>query len=50
MKAAPDRASKAPRVIARKSRRVDIAATLFMTQRSRIKVNSALTYVGPTLF
>src|SRR5271169_1136626 len=43
MRAAPDEACKALRVIARKSRRNDIAITLVAVQSSRIKVNSALT-------
>ena len=51
MRATPDRACTAPRVIARKQpRRVDIAALVMPTnlaQRSRINVNSALTYVEP---
>jgi hypothetical protein len=46
MKAAPERARKAVRVIARKSRRVDIAKALVMPPPSRIKVNSALTARG----
>ena len=47
MRAAPAEACTASRVIARKSRRVDIAVALFMpVQSSRIKVNSALTSYG----
>ena len=46
MRAAPGRAETAPRVIARTSRRVDIAQSPRSVQRSRIKVNSALTSYG----
>jgi hypothetical protein len=42
MRAAPGRALMAPRVIARKSRRVDIAFALVGHERSRIRVNSVL--------
>jgi hypothetical protein len=42
MRAARGAAFAAPRVIARKSRRVDIAFALVMARKSRIKVKSAL--------
>jgi hypothetical protein len=49
MRAASGAAGLASRVIARKkSRRADIAATLVVALRSRIKVNSALNRVEPT--
>jgi hypothetical protein len=49
MRAAPGRADLAPGVIARKSRRNDIAAVLVTAQSSRIKVNSALISCGTAL-
>ena len=49
MRAASGRAAPAPRVIARTSRRVDIAKALVMARRSRIKVNSALIACGTGL-
>ena len=50
MRAAPEWAAWASRVIARKSQRFDIADCPRSVQSSRIKVNSALTSCGTGLF